>query len=466
MVLKRYIKIIIIFLVCFFIFILGLYLLSQDSSNFISKKIKDKVPYEIKFFLKKTIFYLPYTKREFNKLTDDVKKAYEENEKLILERDKYKNIIDTGEYKVENFNSEKFKFFSLVVPFNNKENLYLNKKSGYIEIYKNYIINIFSAGKIIFIDKEKFYKGKLDYFEIESNLNSNPPFKHNIKWTGIKDIAVVKDEIFISLTEEIKEDCYNTSLYKAKLNFKFMNFEKIYGTNNCSLLNKEISAFRYFNGYQTGGRIIDVKDKIYFTVGDYNDWEKIQNLDKNNGKIIEIDLDNKDIKIISMGHRNPQGLYYLTEYNKLISTEHGPKGGDEINLIDLNKSSISNYGWPISSYGSHYDVVPLNKYTNKVAPLKKSHSQFGFIEPLKYFQDSIGISEIIANYYDKNSIFVTSLKSKTIFEIIFNNNLSDLKIVNEILLGERIRDIVYDNEKSCYIIYGESTPKLISMCLN
>lgn len=245
-----------------------------------------------------------------------------------------------------------------------------------------------------------------------------------------------------------------------------MNFKKIYGTNNCSLLNKEISAFRYFNGHQTGGRIINVKNKIYFTIGDYNDWEKVQNLDKNNGKIIEIDLDNKDIKIISMGHRNPQGLYYLTEYNKLISTEHGPKGGDEINLIDLNKSSISNYGWPISSYGSHYDVVPLNKYTNKVAPLKKSHSQFGFIEPLKYFQDSIGISEIITNYYDKNSIFVTSLKSKTIFEIIFNNNLSDLKIVNEILLGERIRDIVYDNEKSCYIIYGESTPKLISMCLN
>ena len=66
MVLKRYIKIIIIVLICFFTFILGLYLLSQDSNNFISKKIKDKVPYEIKFFLKKTIFHLPYTKREFN----------------------------------------------------------------------------------------------------------------------------------------------------------------------------------------------------------------------------------------------------------------------------------------------------------------------------------------------------------------------------------------------------------------
>ena len=62
-------------------------------------------------------------------------------------------------------------------------------------------------------------------------------------------------------------------------------------------------------------------------------------------------------------------------------------------------------------------------------------------------------------------MFVTSLKSKTIFEITFNHDLSELSILNEILIGERIRDIVYDNEKACYIIYGESTPKLISMCL-
>ena len=50
----------------------------------------------------------------------------------------------------------------------------------------------------------------------------------------------------------------------------------------------------------------------------------------------------------------------------LISTEHGPKGGDEINIIELNLPLQSNnLGWPIASYGDHYDLVPINKYTKR-----------------------------------------------------------------------------------------------------
>ena len=68
------------------------------------------------------------------------------------------------------------------------------------------------------------------------------------------------------------------------------------------------------------------------------------------GKILEIDLNTKEDTIFSSGHRNPQGLeIFLQNGNKiLLSTEHGPQGGDEINNIKFNK----NYGWPISSYGA------------------------------------------------------------------------------------------------------------------
>ena len=55
-----------------------------------------------------------------------------------------------------------------------------------------------------------------------------------------------------------------------------------------------------------------------------------------------------------MGHRNPQGLYFDKENNKIFSTEHGPSGGDEINIIKQNLNETPNYGWPISSYGDHY----------------------------------------------------------------------------------------------------------------
>ena len=58
-----------------------------------------------------------------------------------------------------------------------------------------------------------------------------------------------------------------------------------------------------------------------------------------------------------MGHRNQQGLYFDKENNFILATEHGPQGGDEINLIEvnkINKDKIQNFGWPISSAGEHY----------------------------------------------------------------------------------------------------------------
>ena len=64
-----------------------------------------------------------------------------------------------------------------------------------------------------------------------------------------------------------------------------------------------------------------------------------------------------------MGHRNPQGLYFDKENNFLLEAEHGPEGGDEINLIKFNQNTIPNYGWGISSYGEHYGgkKAPQNK---------------------------------------------------------------------------------------------------------
>ena len=86
------------------------------------------------------------------------------------------------------------------------------------------------------------------------------------------------------------------------------------------------------------------------------------------------------------GHRNPQGLKYIESQNLLLMSEHGPKGGDEININYLDKIEDKNYGWPISSYGEHYD----GKFREE-APLNKSHKEYGFIEPMKYFVPSIGL---------------------------------------------------------------------------
>ena len=91
-----------------------------------------------------------------------------------------------------------------------------------------------------------------------------------------------------------------------------------------------------------------------------------------------------------MGHRNPQGLYYNEKNNYLLEAEHGPEGGDEINFIDLNKDDVPNYGWAISSYGEHYGGknASFNKKKYIKYPLHKSHTEHGYIEPVKYFDPS------------------------------------------------------------------------------
>ena len=87
-----------------------------------------------------------------------------------------------------------------------------------------------------------------------------------------------------------------------------------------------------------------------------------------------------------MGHRNPQGLYYIKDLDIIINTEHGPKGGDEINVNHQKSNQTPNYGWDIASYGTTYSKKDI---------FKKSHSKYGFIEPLKYYVPSIGISQVL-----------------------------------------------------------------------
>ena len=154
--------------------------------------------------------------------------------------------------------------------------------------------------------------------------------------------------------------------------------------------------------------------------------------------------------IYSKGHRNIQGLY--SDNNVIIATEHGPRGGDEINNIIKNK----NYGWPISSYGEHYkknSPVTKNKYDKY--PLYKSHNEHGYLEPLIYFVPSIGISEIVGIGDDK--YILTSLRENS-FYFLKMNNLNEIEILKKYPVGERIRDVIFKNEKLFF--YLENTASI------
>ena len=169
-----------------------------------------------------------------------------------------------------------------------------------------------------------------------------------------------------------------------------------------------------------------------------------------------------------MGHRNPQGLYYDKENNIIYSTEHGPQGGDEINVNTSPDGEIKNYGWGVSSYGEHYGLPKTdNSEKYKIAPLHKSHAKYGFIEPLKYFTPSIAPTQIIKTEKfikipNKNIIYIGALGSDveegdlSIHQFILD---ADLKIEqhNIMPIHERVRDMIYIEELNKIFLFLEST---------
>ena len=175
------------------------------------------------------------------------------------------------------------------------------------------------------------------------------------------------------------------------------------------------------------------------------------------GKIIKIKSKN-DYEIISTGHRNPQGLYYDINKNILIESEHGPSGGDEINIIKKNK----NYGWPSTSYGVGNTV----EYHN--------HLNQNFEAPAYTWVDNPGVSQLIKipsnSKLPFNNLYILSSLSGSqrgpeeysgyhLYIFDFNKNFQ-AKIIDRIFINDRIRDIIYDDKKDQIFLLLENQKSL------
>jgi VCBS repeat-containing protein len=194
-----------------------------------------------------------------------------------------------------------------------------------------------------------------------------------------------------------------------------------------------------FAGHQSGGRIwVGADDRILLTVGDHEfDGENTkenypQHPTASYGKTYEIDLQDKNARIFSLGHRNAQGLYIDPE-GAIWSTEHGPKGGDELNLLTRG----GNYGWPTVTYGTDYDAM-----TWPLSDAQGSHA--GYLRPFFAWVPSIGISNLIGvekSLFDlwQGDLLVASLGWKKLYRL----RLRDGRVMfsEPIHIGQRIRDL-------------------------
>ena len=341
------------------------------------------------------------------------------------------------------------------------------KGSSYLDFFDNQLYLVTANGLIAKTKIKNINFDKFDMKIVKNNLDKY--LNQRLKFTdlsylayGIKDIMIEADKIYISFTDEIKKNCFNISILEGKISNENIKFKYFFKPDNCIKKNTE----QFFSLHQSGGRIINLNhNNLLLSVGEFRSRLLAQKTNNINGKIIKINKINKTTKIISIGHRNPQGLFFDKESNYIYVSEHGPKGGDEINII-TNQNKILNFGWPIASYGEHYKREGEdNSEIYKLAPLYKSHSDFGFIEPEKSFTPSIGISELILlNLFDEKILIVSSLgydlTEGDMSLHLYKVNKQNLENYKVIPLKERIRDMIYLKDKKMIILFLETSTSI------
>jgi glucose/arabinose dehydrogenase len=204
-----------------------------------------------------------------------------------------------------------------------------------------------------------------------------------------------------------------------------------------------------------GSRIvIDTDRNLFFSVGERHVPDNAQNLASHGGKILRlteqggVPSDNPFAgrsdavpEIWSYGHRNPQGLAIEPESGRLFEQEHGPTGGDEINVIEKGK----NYGWPVVTYGTN--IWGGQKATGTAQP--------GMEQPIKYFDPGIAPSGMTFYEGDRLAAWQGNIFSSTLRGHLNRLVLDGQVVVSEERLlddwTERIRDVVEGPDGLLYI---------------
>ena len=281
---------------------------------------------------------------------------------------------------------------------------------------------------------------------------------------GLLDLALHSDAndnqwlyITYSSTQGAKSGS-NTALMRAKLSddrTELLNTQLLYkGEHNST------------KGQHYGSRIVfDNQGYVYFSIGDRGSRDKNpQDLTRDGGKIYRLHTDGRIPKdnpfvnqksakhaIWSYGHRNPQGMWFDKTTQTLWSHEHGPRGGDELNIIKAG----ANYGWPVVSYGVNYSGTSFTDIQEKD----------GMQSPVLHWTPSIAPSDMLLVSSDK----YPHLKGKLLLSSMKFSFLSALEISNKgvskqykILEGiGRVRSLAQGSDGYIYLgIDGQGIKRL------
>jgi glucose/arabinose dehydrogenase len=216
-----------------------------------------------------------------------------------------------------------------------------------------------------------------------------------------------------------------------------------------------------------GGRIAFLSDhSLLLTLGDGFDWrEQAQNPASHLGKIVRINRDGSvpadnpllgqegaAAEIFSLGHRNVQGILYDAQRQRIYSHEHGPRGGDELNLIEAG----NNYGWPLITFGVDYTGAQISPYTELP----------GLQQPLLQWTPSVapsGMTQYRGELFPlwQGDLFISTLAERSVRRIrLLDGKLAGEEILFE-ELEERLRDVRSGPDGALYLLTDSAEGRLL-----
>lgn len=347
--------------------------------------------------------------------------------------------------------------FCISLPVHSFETIYQDKKNQFkVEEVLNGLgvpwgMSFLSPNEMIFSQRD----GKVGLVNFATKkliwLKNVPSVYHNGQ-AGLLDVAIPKNYdrtgwIYFTYSKQSR-DKSATTLARAKLeNDSLMHWQDLLVSQSLGETNRHY-----------GSRIaFDNNGHVFFSIGDRGHRPNAQNLLNHAGSILRLNLDGslpddnpflgqKKVlpEIWTYGHRNPQGLFYDIEKKQLWSIEHGPRGGDEINLISAGK----NYGWPVISYGKEYwGPVKVGEGTHKE----------GMEQPVKYYIPSIAPGSLLVYSGKvfpqwKGNLFSGALKLQHLNQVVIDSELQSIdekRLLKE--LDERIRCVVESPEGWIYL---------------
>ncbi len=227
-------------------------------------------------------------------------------------------------------------------------------------------------------------------------------------------------------------------------------------------------AAKSSGGRHFGSRLLFGADGLlYITSGDRGDPDRAQDLKDHAGKVIRVTADGEipgdnpftsnaaaKPEIYSWGHRNPQGMALQPGTNRVWTVEHGPRGGDELNVVTPG----SNFGWPVITYGRSYAGFSIGEGTSKP----------GMEQPVTYWVPSISPSGL--SFYDgeafpewKGNLFVGALSARALVRM----ELVGERVVHQerLLLDydERVRDVRQGPDGLLYLLIDDSEGSLVRL---